>query len=408
MSMSDASRMINQRVSDISSVDGDRIHTILLVEDEKVVRMITRRRLERLGYRLIEAENGRHALEILETESIDLIISDWMMPEMDGPALCEAVKSDERWHSIYIILMTALDQPAQIAEGLIRGADDFLTKAATEEELNARVKAGLRTCQLIKNLAHSHQVISQQQAELDAELQSAGEFVVSLLPARGSPVPNVQVGWQYLPCSRLGGDLFQVTPWGDEHLGLMILDMSGHGIGPALRAVSLAIMFRDEHIARQHPSYDPGEIVERLNQENPLTEQGEYFTIWVGSLHLPTLRLRYASAGHPGAIVTRKGNVSGTLGAKTWPVGFGLTQTYQSQEYTLSSGDRLYLFSDGIYEVMSPDEKLWDRSGLEAACREVHGKAMGRAIDWVIQQSQAWQKQKTFSDDVALVAIDIA
>ncbi|WP_447968357.1 PP2C family protein-serine/threonine phosphatase [Nitrospira sp. M1] len=407
MSTSDIPPIIDQSVSDVSSIVGDQKPTILLVEDEKVVRMITRRRLERLGYHLIEAENGHQALEVLESESVDLIISDWMMPEMDGPALCEAVKSDERLHSIYIILMTALDQPAQIAEGLIRGADDFLTKAATEEELNARVNAGLRTCHLIKKLAHSHQVISQQQAELDAELQSAGEFVVSLLPARGTPVPNVHVGWQYLPCSRLGGDLFQVTPWGEEHLGLMILDMSGHGIGPALRAVSLAIMFRDEHIAQQHPSYDPGEIVERLNRENPLTEQGEYFTIWVGSLHLPTLQLRYASAGHPGAIVTRNGNMSDTLGAKTWPVGFGLTQSYQSQQYTLSSGDRLYLFSDGIYEVMSPDEKLWDRVGLEEACRAVHGKPMNRAIDWVVQQSQAWQKQQTFSDDVALVAIDI-
>ncbi|WP_454061261.1 PP2C family protein-serine/threonine phosphatase [Candidatus Nitrospira salsa] len=407
MSTPEIPHALEQFVSDVSSLEGEQRRTILLVEDEKVVRMVTKRRLERLGYHLIEAENGRQALTLLESESVDLIISDWMMPEMDGPALCEAVKSDERFHSIYIILMTALDQPAQIAEGLIRGADDFLTKAATEEELNARVKAGLRTCHLIKKLAHSHKVISQQQAELDTELQSAGEFVISLLPARGSPVPNVQVGWQYLPCSRLGGDLFQVTPWGEEHLGLMILDMSGHGIGPALRAVSLAMMFRDEHIARQHPSYDPGEIVERLNRENPLTDQGEYFTIWVGSLHLPSLQLRYASAGHPGAIVTRSGKVSDTLGVKTWPVGFGLKELYESQEYSLKSGDRLYLFSDGIYEVMSPDEKLWDRDGLEAACRAVHGKPMSRAIDWVIQQSQAWQKQKIFSDDVALVAIEI-
>ncbi|MGB0911702.1 MAG: response regulator, partial [Nitrospirales bacterium] len=87
-----------------------------------------------------------------------------------GLELCEAVKFDEQLSSTYIILMTALDEPAQIAEGLTRGADDFLTKSASEEEISARVKAGLRTCHLIKNLAQSHEVILAQQQALDDEL----------------------------------------------------------------------------------------------------------------------------------------------------------------------------------------------------------------------------------------------
>ena len=74
---------------------------------------------------MLEAENGREALEILEREKVDLVLSDWMMPELDGPGLCKAIKQDERFRSIHFILMTALDQPAQIAEGLTRGADDF-------------------------------------------------------------------------------------------------------------------------------------------------------------------------------------------------------------------------------------------------------------------------------------------
>ncbi|MCA9472425.1 MAG: SpoIIE family protein phosphatase [Nitrospirales bacterium] len=381
--------------------------TLLLVEDEKVVRMVTKRRLEMLGYVVLEAENGAQALEVLKTRTVDLILSDWMMPVMDGLALCQIVKADPTWQTIYFILMTALEESCQIAEGLIRGADDFLPKSASEEVIDARVKAGIRSCRLIRKLEHSHRVILQQQAELDAELQSAGNFVLSLLPLEGSPVPNVQVAWQYLPSSRLGGDLFQVARWGTEHLGLMILDMSGHGIGPALRAVSLAMRFRDEHIVQLHPTYDPGEIVERLNRENPLTDQGEYFTIWVGSLHLPTLRLRYTTAGHPGVILTRQGNSMDVLGAKTWPIGFGLDQSYDSQECQLSPGDRLYLFSDGLYEVTSPAGELWDREGLEAACRTVHGKPMKKALEWVIQQSQAWQKQTNFYDDVALVGVEV-
>ena len=54
-------------------------------------------------------------------------------------------------------------------------------------------------------------------------------------------------------------------------------------------------------------TFDPGDIIQTLNRENPLTDDGEYFTIWVGCLHLPTRQLRYATAGHPGALLTRKG-----------------------------------------------------------------------------------------------------
>ena len=219
----------------IGSVDDvlscDKPATILLVDDEKVVRMVARRRLERLGHKILEAENGRQALEMLRQGAVDLVISDWMMPEMDGPTLCEIVKADEELRSTPIILMTALDQPAQIAEGLSRGADDFLTKSASDQEITARVNAELRTCRLIHELANSFAIISQKQAELDAELQTASEFVLSLLPEPREIVPGIHLDWQYLPSSKLGGDLFQVTPWGADHLGIMILDMSGHGIG---------------------------------------------------------------------------------------------------------------------------------------------------------------------------------
>ena len=381
--------------------------TILLVDDEKLARMVTRRRLERLGHQILEAEHGKQALEMLEEHRADLIISDWMMPEMDGPTFCEAVKAHEKFRSTPIILMTALDQPAQIAEGLRRGADDFLTKAASDQEVTARVNAGLRTHRLIGDLEESYELIAQKQSEMDTELKSAAHFVTSLLPKQGEIAPGVQLDWEFIPSLGLGGDLFQVTRWSDEYLGLAILDMSGHGIGPALRAVSLALTFRAEHMAQSHPTYDPGEIVATLNRENPLTDEGEYFTIWVGALHLPTRRLRYATAGHPAVVLTRNGQPLQRVGAKTWPIGFGIEETYHTEEISLLLGDRLYLFSDGVYEVFSPGGELWDREGFEGACQTVHAKPLKKGLQWIVQQAKTWQRQETFADDVALVGIEI-
>src|ERR1051325_11828239 len=100
-------------------------------------------RLPRLGYRVFEAYNGLAALALARRDRPDLFIIDWIMPEMDGPTFCEAVRCDPLLKSSQLLLMTAHDQPAQIAEGLARGADDFLSKSASKQEITARVLAGL-------------------------------------------------------------------------------------------------------------------------------------------------------------------------------------------------------------------------------------------------------------------------
>ena len=118
----------SQETKQTTQGETSQTSTILLVDDEKLARMVTRRRLERMGHTVLEAENGCQGLEVLRQHAIDLVISDWMMPEMDGPTFCEQVKADEHLKSKHFILMTSLDQPDQIAEGLSRGADDFLAK----------------------------------------------------------------------------------------------------------------------------------------------------------------------------------------------------------------------------------------------------------------------------------------
>ena len=382
-------------------------YTILLVDDEKLGRMIAKRRLNKLHYRMLEAENGREALEILQREKVDLVLSDWMMPELDGPGLCKAIKQDQRFRSIHFILMTALDQPAQIAEGLTRGADDFLPKSASDQEVLARVGAGLRARQLLLDLEESYRVITEKQAQLDAELYSASEFVRSLLPVQGAAAPGIQLAWEFLPSSQLGGDLFQVTKWGDDHLGIMVLDMSGHGTGPALRAVSLAMWFKGAHIARSFPGYDPGEIVTCLNSENPMTDQGDYFTVWVGVLQLSTRVLRFASAGHPGSILVRNDTGSVVLGGKTYPTGFSPDEIYHTESITLADKDRLYLFTDGIYEVVNGEDEIWGRHRLKKALESIYTRSLKSGLKSLIDSSRSWQVDGIFGDDVALIGLEL-
>ncbi len=383
------------------------LYVILIVDDEKLVRMLTKRRLSQLNHRILEAGDGKEALEIIQREPVDLVISDWMMPELDGPGLCEAIKQDPRYRSISFFLMTALDEPSQIAEGLARGADDFLPKSGSEQELLARVGAGLRSRQLLLDLEESYRVIERKQAQIDAELRSASEFVRDLLPVNGEVAPGIQLTWEFLPSSQLGGDLFQVARWGDDHLGIMVLDMSGHGTGPALRAVSLGMWFKGEHITQLFPDCNPSKIVTRLNLENPITDQGDYFTIWVGVLQLSTRVLRFANAGHPGPVLVRKSMPSAVLGGKTWPVGFSPDAVYNTEEIELIESDRLYLFSDGIYEVENGEEELWGRARLQQNFENTYDLSMPDSLKAIIDSSRMWQSNERFGDDVALIGLEL-
>ena len=394
------------KVVDGKSSPVESTSTILLVDDEKLARMVAKRRLSKLNYRVLEAANGKEALSLLEREPVDLILSDWMMPDLDGPGLCEAIKGHQKYRTIHFVLMTTLNQPEKIAEGLSRGADDFLPKTSSDQEIISRVRAGLRARQLMLDLEKSNRLLSQKQAELHSDLRSASDFVRSLLPQPGELIPGVRLEWKFLPSSHLGGDLFQVTRWGDDHLGLMVLDMSGHGIGAALRAVSLAMFFKGEHIQQRFPTYDPGDIVTFLNGKYPMSEEGEYFTIWVGVWQCSTHTLRYASAGHPGSIVVKPNRDSEVLGGRSWPIGFSVAEIYRSHSVPVVPGDRLYLFSDGIYEVMNSYEEIWGRKRLQEALKSVANQPMGFGLTSVIEESRAWNSQGSFEDDVALLGLE--
>lgn len=388
--------------------------TILLVEDELVTRTSMAARLRRLGHRVLEAENGRVALEVARRERPDLYIVDWMMPEMDGPTFCETVRREPLLKSSQLLLMTAHDQPAQIAEGLARGADDFLSKSASKQEIVARVLAGLRTSRLVRELEttgneleSSLLLLQKKQAETEADLQSAATFVRSLLPPQGSLAQGIALAWEYQPSLMLGGDLFGVMAVDADSLGLYILDASGHGVAAALRSASLMTFLRAEHMLQLFGSYDPEKVVTEANRRFPLSAEGEYFTLWVGQLHVPTGRLSYASAGHSGALVSSSQRAPQWLTRSSFPLGFDPSAQFACEHVDLKPGNRLFLLSDGIYEVPSPSGELWGRERFQDVIERGKRASLSATIASCFAQARSWQQAQYFPDDAAIVGLEL-
>src|SRR6266487_68909 len=132
---------------------------ILVVDDEPSIVDVLTRFLSREGYRVVTAANGREALERVQEDPPDLILLDVTMPELDGFAVCQRIKEDERTALIPITMLTGLDDREHRTHGIEAGADDFLTKPFEHSILRARIRSQLRLKRLTDQLEHTENVI---------------------------------------------------------------------------------------------------------------------------------------------------------------------------------------------------------------------------------------------------------
>jgi two-component system NtrC family sensor kinase len=128
---------------------------ILVAEDDLISRKLLAKTLDRWGHEVVTASDGQEAWETFHKQDIHFLITDWMMPRMDGIELCQKIRSQYRDRLVYIILLTVRDQKEDIVVGMEAGADDFVTKPFDRNELLARIRAGERVLNLEQRLTES-------------------------------------------------------------------------------------------------------------------------------------------------------------------------------------------------------------------------------------------------------------
>ncbi len=334
---------------------------VLIIDDDPTARLTISRSLAKDGYIVEQATNGREGLALAHQLLPALIICDWNMPEMNGLEVCRHVKSSPSLVFTHFILLTARDEVSDLVRGLENGADDFLSKPANPSELRARVRAGLR-------LNGANRELQQQKLILEEELAQAAKYVQSLLPDKLDGV--VRARSCFLPSIHLGGDCFDYFWLNDDHFIFYVLDVSGHGVGAALLSVSIQNLLRSARSTAGFSSIDllkPSRVLVKLNEYFQMTNhQDMYFTIWYGVYDRSCRQLTYAAAGHPPALLFHGGLVE-RLGLPGLPVGVFDDFAYEESKTDILSGSKLYVFSDGTYEIYQEDGTMWGIEGLTNA-----------------------------------------
>jgi Response regulators consisting of a CheY-like receiver domain and a winged-helix DNA-binding domain len=149
---------------------------ILIIDDDSIIQTVLKKALQSQGYEVAIADDGETGLALAEKLRPALIVSDWVMPGLDGLEVCRRVKANPNLSTTFFILLTAQSAVEDRIQGLDTGADDFLAKPIEINELQARVRAGLRLHALSEDL-------QAQKRLLEKELSEAASYVRSLLPA---------------------------------------------------------------------------------------------------------------------------------------------------------------------------------------------------------------------------------
>ncbi len=394
---------------------------VLIVDDSRLQRKIIAASLKRMGYAVSEADSGHAALDICKTWLPDLVLSDWMMPGMDGIEFCRAFKSLDREGYGYFILLTSKSGKDEVAEGLQCGADDFLSKPVNGLELRARLTAGERIVKMQSTLFKQTQIVSETLEQLRAvhdslnqDLIEAKKLQQSLVREKHRQFSNASLSFMLHPAGHIGGDLVGYFPVSKQEVGFFAIDVSGHGVSSALMTARLAGYLTspspEQNIVLMHGPGDSistrplSDVVADLNRiVLDEMETDLYFTIILAMANMDTGVVKLCQAGHPHPAVHRKDGRIEQTGTGGLPVGLFPDAQFEEFQILLEEGDQMILASDGVTECPNAQDIMLGEEGFESLIRDLKGVRGSNLLEAIVWKLAEYSDDAAFPDDISAV-----
>lgn len=334
---------------------------VLIVDDSAATRITIRQFLLRSGLRNVsEAPDGIAALEDMECHKPDLIITDLLMPRLDGLALCRQIRADPRWKDVPILVQSGTISVADRADVFFNGATDLVAKPLNLRELFGRVQVHLEQRWLINEL-------SAHQRALSRDLELAREMQEALLPDDRA-IRSIEdrfplrLAHRYRASQQLGGDLWRIRPNPLGSIDVEMTDFAGHGIAAALNTFRLDSFQRGHQLARMPLEEAFSMLNAFLCDTLPL---GQYATHIAIRMDLEKGEIELCSAGGPPPMLDPGGSGQfEALPSAGIPLGLVRDARHQVTRHAFPPGSRLFLYSDGLVETPLAPDSVFDTESL--------------------------------------------
>ena len=378
--------------------EADQKKTVLLVDDAPANIQIVNSILKDL-YKIRIATSGAKALELSKVTPLpDLILLDVMMPEMDGYEVCTQLKLNPATHDIPVIFLTGQTEVEDETRGFEVGAVDYIHKPFSPAVVKARVHTHLVLRGIREQLA-------QQLLTIQKELETARQIQLSILPSEIPKIEGLDIAARYIPMTSVAGDFYDFIVADERHIGILVADVSGHGMPAALIAsmLKIALSAQVAHVA------DPAQVLLGLNQALCGKFQHHFVTAAYLYLNMEKKTLTYAGAGHPPLLLW--GGSEGVRSVEENGLFLGKFSfaTYTSVEMPLKAGDRVLLYTDGIPETANPEGIEFGAESFKQFLEKDQSSSADHFADSLIDEMSRWSGRsiEDLDDDITIVALQV-
>jgi serine phosphatase RsbU (regulator of sigma subunit) len=381
----------------------------LLVDDEPTVRRGFARLLRGAGFQTVLAESGETGLQALARAAPDAILLDLNMPGLGGlETLTRAVAHAPDTPIIVVSGSGAIDD---VVEAVHRGAWDYVMKPVVDPEMLLQpLRRALEKAELLRqlrtqraSLVRLNEQLTDAVAELRSDQEAGRRIQFQLLPTDGLRIEGYSLSRRLYPSQYLSGDFVDYFVLDQEHLGLYIADVSGHGAASALVTAMMAALIGRYREALTREENDillrPGDLMTALNRELGLHKLKKHVTMFYGVLELRTHQLEYSSAGQYPFPLLDDGRSVGPLECSGRPLGLFASARFFSREISLASTRRVLLASDGALEVLP---ELPGKTKLDQLMSRFRA---GSSIE-AIAEGMGLVPDEHYRDDVTLLLLE--
>jgi len=352
------------------------------------------------SYKTKVATSGEKALALASAEvKPDLILLDIIMPGMDGYEVCSRLKADAATSEIPVIFLTGQTSAEDETRGFEVGAVDYVHKPFSPAVVKARVRSHIL-------LREARAQLAEQLLALNNELEMARQIQLSILPHSIPQLSGLEIAARFLPMTSVAGDFYDFIQIDDKHLGILIADVSGHGLPSALIASMLQVALTGQS---GHAS-EPARVLAGLNRALCGKFTHNFVTAAYVYVDVEKNLMRYAGAGHPPILQWRNSTGKTTRILENGLVlGMFEEATYEALEFPLEVGDRYVLYTDGVPEAANPSEEQF---GVDRFMRFIENNRhlgadqfaetfLAELSRWSGQTADQWQQ-----DDITLLVVD--
>lgn len=328
---------------------------ILLVEDEFNIAKLFIYNLTKAGFECQHANNGKEALELAHQNKPDIIISDVMMPEMDGFEFRKLLLDDNELKSIPFVFLTAKGAEDDILQGFDLEIEDYIIKTSSPKVVIAKVSAILKS-------------LEKERVKVVDEVQKAADSMgAKVVPDEAPIFDGFKVKHWHLPFKNVpGGDFIDYIKIDDDHLVIILGDVMGKRWGAWYFAVAYAGYVRSatRFVLESGKENRPSEILHKVNEAvfNDERISEVFITLSVILLDRKNNVAKYSGAGDlPIVHKSQKANLIHSTGLL---LGFNKSGEYEDHEIKLNNGDEIYIFTDGITEARNKNGEQYGHDRL--------------------------------------------